>query len=581
MHDHPSHKSIRNRVPWRTIIRLSAIIVVIVIAIMIMATSFFPLSRLGRVLYSGDQLNRAIAAGDTDLRRFVLRLLSLLLVIVAINLFRRSRPAWLLTVLALVACLTLDLSTHQHFLRLIIVVASLYALIVLLACHADFRRPMRRRPTWQIAGITVVGLVALLANAVAQHQVTRAELGHPDSLAGGVVRTLRLLVGLDRPETRFVWTTLVFVWVCAVALVLLAMSSAIVARQTTRSQRERARALVLTHGHNPSAYLTLESDKTLFFGQGMDGVIAYGVVGSVVVVNGDPVCEPGRIVRLLAQFQGFCQAGSYDAIFIGASPQLIDTYRLLGYNHVKCGEDARFDLASYTLAGGPRMKLRGKISHARGAGLTVHEYRPTSHRDPVVEQGIHKVSQAWLRTKKSGRLGFTVGGVNLDEPLDRRYFYARDADGAIVAFNVFLPYVDGYLVDVTRRRPDAPAGATELITHEAFTVFQAEGVAQASLGLAALAHVETDVRDEDDPETPDAIDARLLSFVYERGNAFFGFKDLRAAKRKYAPTWVPEYFVFSTRHITPAMAYAIVRIQNPGGVVDYLRGAWAARKRGA
>ncbi|MCL1840549.1 MAG: DUF2156 domain-containing protein [Propionibacteriaceae bacterium] len=560
MRDHRTDTLAWRDLPWRTIARVSAIIVVIAVAIMIMTASFFPLPRLDHVLYRSIEMSRSVQ-----------RLASVLLVIVAANLFRRTRPAWTLTVLTLVVCLVLDLGHHEHFLQMIIVIAGVYALVVLLICHADFRRPMRRRPGWQITGLAVIGLAALFANAVAQRLALRAELGRPDSLADGIVRTLRLLVGLDRPSSGVGWVTLWFVWVCAAALVLLAMGTALVGHAATRAERQRARALVLAHGRNPSAYLTLERDKTLFFGADVDGVIAYGVVGSIVVVNGDPICAPEDVVRLLAQFQAFCRAGSYDAVFIGATSQLLDDYARLGYHHVKCGEDARFDLAAYTLAGGPRMKLRGKINRARKEGLTVHEYRPNDGRNPGIEQAVRRISQAWLRGKKSGRLGFTVGGVNLSEPMDRRYFYASDADGQIVAFNVFLPYRDGYLVDVTRRLPEAPTGATELITHEAFTQFQAEGVAQASLGLASLAHVE------DDADT-DPIDARLLTFIYERGNAFFGFKDLRAAKRKYAPEWVPEYFVYSTRHITPGLAYAIVRIQNPGGIVDYLRGALAARK---
>lgn len=37
-----------------------------------------------------------------------------------------------------------------------------------------------------------------------------------------------------------------------------------------------ARTLVNLYSQNPSAYLTLEDDKLLYFGQKVDGVIPYG-----------------------------------------------------------------------------------------------------------------------------------------------------------------------------------------------------------------------------------------------------------------------------------------------------------------
>jgi phosphatidylglycerol lysyltransferase len=469
----------------------------------------------------------------------------------------------------------MDVRPHHHYLSWVAAVLELYALVVLLARHADFRRPMRRQSLRNALIWGVAGLLVIFINAVVGRMIMRSQLGHPVSPRAAASRTLRLLIGLDtptglsQPAAGYAWATLCLVWVCAAAVIVLVTRAAIVGRVTTRAERDRARALVLEHGHNPSAYLTLEADKTLFFGAGVPGVIAYGVVGSVIVVNGDPICADGDIVRLLAEFKAFCDAGSYECVFLATTAAYLDRYALLGFHHTKCGEDARFDLDDYNLVGGRRAKLRAMVNHARVAGLTVAEYKPLTDHDAATEREIRHVSDAWPRMKKSGRLGFCLGGVDLDDPMDRRYFCARDADGRVVAFSVFLPYADGYLVDVTRRLPDAAAGATELITHEAFLAFQAEGVAHASLGLATLADVTSE---------GDEIEARLLAQIFERGNSFFGFKSLLVAKRKYSPTrWEPAYFVYSSRHLTPAMAYAIVRIQNPNGMLDYFRGAWAVR----
>ncbi len=73
----------------------------------------------------------------------------------------------------------------------------------------------------------------------------------------------------------------------------------------------------------------------------------------------------------------------------------------------------------------------------------------------------------------------------------------------------------------------------------------------------------------------DTVTEKFLELIYEKGNAFYGFKDLRTAKEKYGSTdWVPGYFAYSTRVLTPQMAYAIVSIQNPKGITDYIKSVY-------
>jgi len=316
----------------------------------------------------------------------------------------------------------------------------------------------------------------------------------------------------------------------------------------------------------------LEDDKTLFFGKEVDGVIAYGVVGNVVNVCGDPICAPEDFVRFLAEFKAFCAECSYQCIFLGTTGVFLAQYDMLGYSHVKSGEEACFKLEEYQLAGGKMQKLRTLINHANKA-VTTHEYKPNEEYNAEIEKGINAVSEAWLEGKKSGQLGFSVGGVGLDDPLDRRYFYATDEEGKIVAFNVFLPYgnMNGYMADVTRRIPHAPGGVTEKLVFDGFMAFKEEGAEWGSMGLAPLANVhEEGVKDN--------MTVKLIEFIYEKCNGFYGFKDLHRAKEKYSPTvWAPGYFVYSTKNITPEIAFASVKIQNPGGISDFLLSSVKAR----
>lgn len=200
--------------------------------------------------------------------------------------------------------------------------------------------------------------------------------------------------------------------------------------------------------------------------------------------------------------------------------------------------------------------MRMNINHAAKAGVTVSEYRPLEKRDPEIEQAFDRVTDEWLGQKKSSLLSFTMGTAGLENPMDKRYFYARDKDNQIVAFIVFVPFLgkDGYMADVTRHGNGAPGGVMETIIYEAFQVFKNEGIHYGSLGVAPLAGL--------DDEKAEPVE-KLLRFVYDHLNECYGFKDLYRAKEKYSPTeWIPAYYIYLPKFPTPDMFYAVVKIQN-------------------
>ena len=67
------------------------------------------------------------------------------------------------------------------------------------------------------------------------------------------------------------------------------------------------------------------------------------------------------------------------------------------------------------------------INHAAKAGVTVREYKVMEQRDTEIEKGVDRITQEWLQQKKSGLLKFTLGSVGLEQPMDKRYFYASAA----------------------------------------------------------------------------------------------------------------------------------------------------------
>ena len=362
-----------------------------------------------------------------------------------------------------------------------------------------------------------------------------------------------------------------FSWGCILVGLIFFLTPFISARTRTQEEVRRVRRLVKKYGENCSSYLALEKDKHYLFGQSVDGVIAYGVVWDTMVVLGEPICAPADLQAFLAEIKQYCEENAYNLLFLNVTSTLLEEYRKMGMGTVKCGEEPRFFLPEYSIAGKSGSKIRLNINHATSQGLKVLEYQPNRHRDPALEREITEISQEWFSMKKCGELVFTMGGLGFDNPMDRRYFYAVDLQGKIEGFIVFLPFksMNGYVADVTRYRKNATRGVVEKIFYDAVMTFKEEGIQWASLALAPLARLG---------EERDA-GAKLLNVIYERMNEIYGFKSLYQAKLKYNPThWEPCYYVYYPPYLTPSAAYAIVRIQNPQGISDYFK-AFIRNKR--
>lgn len=498
---------------------------------------------------------------STEMGWMVQRTVSFLLLCLSTQLKKRKRRAYDITLVLLL------ISTVHGFKQIGFSVLIPLTNLILLGGFLCFRRDFccPGAPTDRKRGFLVLllSLVGVLVNASISYHYLRPLLGkgrhtYLDSLKDsllilmGNASTITLPHAVHILELSMFW----FSWICILAAVMYAFRPWLAPTSRHTSDLQHARTLLNLYSQNSCSYLALEDDKQLYFGHVVDGVIPYGVVGDTIIINGDPVCADADFPLLLKEFKDFCERSTHKMFFLSVTPRYLEEYKKQGFGCVKCGEEARFALADYEISGKKGAKMRMNINHATKAGVTVEEYKPLEQRDPDIEAAFDRVSAEWLGQKKSSLLSFTMGTAGLENPMDKRYFYARDKENNIVAFIVFVPFLgkDGYMADVTRHGNDAPSGVMETIIYEAFQVFRAEGVHYGSLGVAPLAGLS----DEDASLTE-----KLLRFVYDHLNECYGFKDLYRAKEKYSPTeWVPAYYVYLPKHPGPDMFYAIVKIQN-------------------
>ncbi|WFD09374.1 bifunctional lysylphosphatidylglycerol flippase/synthetase MprF [Tepidibacter hydrothermalis] len=330
--------------------------------------------------------------------------------------------------------------------------------------------------------------------------------------------------------------------------------------------RAKVRGYLKKYGYNSISYLALEKDKKYFFSENIEGAVAYVISSGVAVCSGDPICNENDAVHLLSEFMSYCKEKELRICFCQISGRFINEFTKLGFGFIKYGEEAMFDLETYTTSGKKAAKIRQAINKANRLGIEVFEYKPLENKDINIEKEILEVSNEWLSIKKSGELSFMLGSISLDKPMDRRYFIAVDSDKKMLGFVVFVPFSGGkgYYADVTRRRIDAPIGVMEKIMIDAFNEMKTEGVKWGSLGVAPLANVREN-------EQKRQITSLILEFIYKNVNSFYGFKSLHQYKKKYGPTtWEPRFLAYHPKVFTPKIAYSIIKVKNPGGVKDFL-----------
>ncbi|MFT9076702.1 bifunctional lysylphosphatidylglycerol flippase/synthetase MprF [Ethanoligenens sp.] len=556
----------KQQIAYNEILSDVAITAVTILMVLLGVADILPVNRF--VLFGGGILAPRTAALHQTLSVVV----GCVLLFISYRLYKRVRMAYYITVclLPLSALLHLYDATSRWPL-LPVVVIELLMEAVLLLLHRHFTRHADPITLRRGALFALLCVALVLLNTGVGLFVMRHHFHGIATVWDAVYQSLRLFVLMDISGASpkglrgliFLRSAVVLYWASLAAAVLFILKPLVYQPIVSARDHARVRELLRKYGYNSLSYVDVEQDKRYYFGQTIEGFIAYVIEADTAVCVGDPICREEDCAVMLLEFRQFCKQNDLSICFCQASEDWLEIYKGMGFGAAKCGEEAAFELASYNIDGPKTAKVRRDVRSAARKGITVEEYRPQLARNAALEQEIWTVSQEWLSQKKSGELSFLLGSVGLDDPLDRRYFLARDHSGQVCAFVVFLPYVDGYYADVTRHRRGTPAGVMESITLTAFDTFRREGVRWGSMGVAPLANTRTD--------TQSTRVATLLAYVFEHANGFYAFKSLYQYKKKYNPTlWKPHYFIYYPAKFTPQLSYALIKAQNRGGVQDFL-----------
>jgi phosphatidylglycerol lysyltransferase len=374
---------------------------------------------------------------------------------------------------------------------------------------------------WVASVIGAVGASIWLGLFAFKHVEYSQELWWQFELQGDASRYLRASVG------------------AAVVLLLVGLSRLIgyapheASAPTAADLQDAENAIASQVSTSPN--LALLKDKALLFDDERKAFVMYGVQGRTWVALGDPVGPDDRLSNLVRLFLERCDDFGGIPVFYQVTPAHLHRYADFGLTFVKLGEEARVDLAEFTLEGGEAAKHRQAVRRLEKDGCTFRIVdRPCV---PAIVDQLRAVSDNWLAEKSAAEKGFSLGFFD-EEYVSRFPVAVIEREGRIQAFaNIWPgPQRVELSIDLMRYHSDAPKGVMEALLVNLMRWGKQQGYRWFALGMAPLSGFEG---------SPIAsLWNRIGGFVYEHGESVYHFQGLRAYKEKFNPTWEPRYLAY-------------------------------------
>jgi len=448
------------------------------------------------------------------------------LLIIAHSMLRRGEGAFWLAVAALAGGIVASLLHGLDYERAIIL--SIMTL-VLLPCRQEFNRATRlTRNVFSLRWMLLLGAIVVASATVyfMAHEAT------PYS------HELWWQFATDQTAPRAMRAGLVgALFIALFTLIAILRPPRILTNLATPADLDRARAIIATQ-NNPDANFALTGDKSILFSESGQTFLMYRVQGRSWIVLGDPIGAAGDATQLVWDFSDAANAVNARPVFYEVTAHNLGLWAEMGLALHKMGEEAVVDLATFSLDGSHRKKLRTAYNRAGRDGLSFEILEPLIS-DAVLRE-LHVISDQWLAAKKSAEKQFSVGRFDFDYLRQFPIAVVR-FEGRIVAFaNVMRTDLREMATrDLMRHLDDAPSGVMEFLFTQMMLTLKEQGYAQFSFGMAPLAGLET--------RRGSRWTSRLGAMVYRHGAHFYNFDGLRNFKNKFDPEWEPRFLAVSPR----------------------------------
>lgn len=315
---------------------------------------------------------------------------------------------------------------------------------------------------------------------------------------------------------------------------------------------EKALRVVLAHGRNPIAYQILNPGIQHWFNRTDEAVIGYATANCVRVVAGAPICRLTLLPAVTEEFEADARAHGERVCYFHVGPRFASVVsRTDAHSIARIGSLPYWDPTDWHSIVTSDASLRYQVSRARHKDVTVTELAGV---EAAGSAELREIRRQWLERKHLPPLHFLIEPEVFHDLANRRLFVAS-RHGRMIAYLVCspIPTRHGWFFEQWARSDSAPLGTSELLIHEAMTVFAAEGCCEATMGLAPLSSQGLVTG------APGPLWLKLMfRFMRLTANPLYNFKGLEHYKYKLHPHFSePVYAVVQGRRFSPLNVIAI------------------------
>jgi phosphatidylglycerol lysyltransferase len=310
----------------------------------------------------------------------------------------------------------------------------------------------------------------------------------------------------------------------------------------SREEVDRALALHEKLGRGTHALMVGDRDKSILFLQDK-GFCLYRTIGRYMVVFADPTIEAGTERQCLAVI--FQRATELDRtlVFHQISARWLPLLNDFGYSFFKLGEEAYLDLDQFSISEAKSDAMKLALSRFQSDGYRLQVLRPVEVPAHLPE--LKSISDAWLHGKRTRERQFSIGSFDAEYLSDFPCAIVTNREGKLIAFaNLLLgPGQEVFSVDLMRYAPDSPSDIVDLFLFSLFAWGTERGFRSFYLGVAPVA-TALDVHQAN-------VGERLANMLFQDGEHWYDFKNIRLSKQKYDPRWVPRYIAYPAFWMLP------------------------------
>jgi phosphatidylglycerol lysyltransferase len=298
--------------------------------------------------------------------------------------------------------------------------------------------------------------------------------------------------------------------------------------------RQRAREIVIAHGHTSQAHLALLEDKSYFFTPG-GSLIAYTVCGRTAVTLGDPIGPLVDAEPAIYRFVHYCRENRWKAVFTHVESDYLALYRQAGYVSMCLGHEAVVELERFALNGNAHKTLRKRFNRFSRQGYSCVVCEPPINETVLRE--LRGISDEWLGMTRATEKGFFLARFEDAYVRQEHVAVVYTPLGQISAFANLAPEYQrgGLSIDLMRHRTVFESGTMDFLFVSLLFWAREHGYKSFNLGLSPLYGIGT--------ESGSPPLDRFLHWLY--GHARFqNFGGFYAFKTKFRPQWRPLYMMF-------------------------------------